>query len=324
MKTRLASAMALLASFLIAPGAAAQTFPDRPVTIIVSTSAGALTDVLARAVGNKLTEKWKQPVIIDNKPGGAYAIAANAVINAPADGYTLLATEVGMVTTQPHLHPEGRATFNPKKDFVPVSGMAGIPIAFLAHPSLEANTIAELIALAKKKPGAINYGTSGPGTSPHMGVLLLENMSGIKLSPVHYRGVAPALNDVLAGHINLIAMGPSIALGNVTSGKLKILGLGSKTPVAQLKDIPVIGDTVAGFEAAVGFGLFARAGTAKDVVAKINADVQAVLRDKEFEAFLDKRVLQPELGSPAEFARNLEVQSDMWEKLIRETKLTIE
>jgi tripartite-type tricarboxylate transporter receptor subunit TctC len=323
MKTQF-GAVALLGCLLVSPSAFAQSYPERSVTIVVSTSAGALTDVLARAVGNKLSERWKRPVVIDNKPGGAYAIAANAVIAAPADGHTLLASEIGMMTTQPHLHPKGRETFNPKTDFVPVSGMAGIPMAIVAHPSLEAKSVRELIELAKKKPGTINYGTSGPGTAPHMGSLLLENMAGIKMSPIHYKGVAPALNDVLAGHIDLITMGPSIALPHYRSGKLNILGLGSKTPVSQLKGIPVIGDTLPGYEAAVSFALFARAGTPMNLVEKINADVQAVLRDPEFEAFLDKRVLQPDLGSQAEFAKRLESQFEMWGKLIRDTNLKIE
>jgi len=315
---------ALVGSLLMSLPALAQSFPERPVTIVVSTSAGALTDVLARAVGDRLSVRWKRPVVIDNRPGGAYAIAASAVINAPADGHTLLATEVGMVTMQPHMHPEGRQTFNPKTDFVTVSGMAGIPVAVLAHPAVKAASVEELIELAKAKPGAINYGTSGPGTSPHMGALLLESMAGIRMSPVHYRGVAPALNDVLAGHIDMIVMGPSIALPHYRSGKLKLLGLGSKTPVAQLKDIPVIGDTVPGYEAGVAFALFARAATPKHLVETINADVQAVLRDPQIEVLLAKSVLQAETGTPAEYSARLEAQSRMWGKLIRETKLTIE
>ena len=225
--------------------ATAQRFPARNVTIIVSSTPGALPDLLARAVGQRLQQKWGHSVVIENRAGGAYAIAANALVAAPADGHTLLATESGLYTIQPHLS-KARA-YDAKRDFLPVSGMARIPMAFFAHPSLEANTISDLIAMAKAKPGGINYGTGGPGTGPHIGMLLLEHMAGVKLTPVHYRGVSLAVNDLLAGHIQLLGIGPSIALPSYRAGKLKILGVGSSEHTPQLGDLPSVAETVPGF-----------------------------------------------------------------------------
>jgi tripartite-type tricarboxylate transporter receptor subunit TctC len=315
----------LLGCLLATSSAFAQSFPNRPVTIVVTTSPGALTDVLSRAVGQRLSEKWKQPVVIENRPGGAYAIAAAAVLKAEPDGHTLIASEVGMFTIQPHLYAKGRQTFDAEKDFVPVSGMAGIPVALLAHPSVPAKSVGDLIALAKAKPSTITYGSAGPGTAPHLAALLLESLAGIQLSAVHYRGAAPALNDVIAGHINMITMGPSIALPSYRAGKLAMLGVGSTKPVPQLPNVPPIAETVPGYEAGVSFGLAARTGTPRELIARINADVQEILRDPAFQAkYLEPHVLQPQLGNVEEYAAFIAAESKKWEKVIRAAGLRID
>jgi tripartite-type tricarboxylate transporter receptor subunit TctC len=320
MAWRWLSVLFVLASHL---PALAQTFPTRNVTIVVSSTPGSLPDLLARAVGQSLQQKWGHPVVIENRAGGAYAIAANAVVTAPPDGYTLLATESGLYTTQPHLSKN--RTYDAKRDFVPVSGMASIPVAFVAHPSLEANTISELIALAKAKPGAINYGTAGPGTAPHMGMLLLEHIAGVKLTPVHYRGISLAVNDLLAGHIQLLAIGPTVALPSYRAGKLKILGVSSARRTPQLGDLPTVAETVPGFEMAVSFSLLARTGTPADVIAKVNADVQEIVHRDAFQTqFLDVHALQRMTGSAADLGGFLEQESDKWAKLVRDTNLTID
>ncbi|HZR60114.1 MAG TPA: tripartite tricarboxylate transporter substrate binding protein [Xanthobacteraceae bacterium] len=156
----------LLACLLVSPAAMAQTYPDRNVTIVVTSSAGALTDVLTRAVAQQLSEKWKQGVIVENKGGAGYAIAAQAVMRAEHDGYTLLASETGIYTTQPHLYAPGKLSYDAEKDFIPVAGYGTIPAALLINPSLPANSVSDVIALAKKKPGALTFGTAGVGTAP--------------------------------------------------------------------------------------------------------------------------------------------------------------
>jgi tripartite-type tricarboxylate transporter receptor subunit TctC len=316
--------LAMLAFLATDSAAIAQSFPTRSVTIVATSAPGALTDVLARAVGQRLSQKWNQPVVVENRPGAAYAIAAVAVSKAAPDGYTLIASELGMFTSQQHLY-QGQRPFDGDKDFAPISGFAEIPMAVIAHPSLPAKSITELIALAKAKPGSITYGTAGPGTAPHLGVLLLESLSGIKLAAVHYRGVAPALNDVIAGHINMITMGPSIALSNYRTGKLAILGIGSAQPIPQLPEVATVGATVRGYEASVSFGLAAPAATPRDVVGRINADVQEVLRDSAFQAkVLEPQLLRPMFGTPQAFAAYLASESRKWGKVIKDANLRID
>lgn len=314
----------LLAAVTLASSSAfAQTYPTRSVTIVAATTPGSLPDVLARAIGQRLSQKWGQPVVIENRAGGAYAIAATAVANAPADGYTLLVSEAAIYTIQPHLS-KGRLAYTPS-DFVPASGMASVPLAFVAHPSLEANSIRDLIALATAKPGTINYGTTGPGTAPHMGMLLLESMAKIKLTAVHYRGISLATNDLLAGHIQLLAIGPSVALPSIKAGRLKVLGVGSAQPLPQLPGAALVAEAVPGFEMSVSFPIFARAGTPHEVITKINTDVQLIIRDPEFQKqFLEPQALQPTLGSPEQLMRFLAGESEKWGKLIRDANLTIE
>ena len=211
-----------------------------------------------------------------------------------------------MFTAQHHLYQQDKRPFDGEKDFVPISGFAEMPVALVAHPGFGVKSVAELIEQAKLRPGLITYGTAGPGTAPHLATLLFESLAGIKLSAVHYRGVAPALNDVIAGHITVITMGPAIAIANYKAGKLALLGVGGTKPLSQLPEIPTIAATVPGYEATVGFGLAAPAATPRDLVAKINADVQEIIRDPAFRAkVLDTNVLLPILGTPQQFAAYL-------------------
>ncbi len=319
------AALALCALLTSALPAAAQTYPTRAVTIIVTSGPGSLPDVLARAVGHNLSEKWKQPVVIENRTGASYGLAASAVAKAPPDGYTLIATELGLFTSQPHLLPKGRQLYDAEKDLAPISGFAQIPSAFIANPSLPANNLADLIKLAKAKPDSITFGTAGPGTAPHLSILLLERMAGIKLSAVNYRAVPLALNDVIAGHISLIAMGPSSALPTYRAGKLKILAIGSKDPIPQLSGVLPVAATVPGYESSVSFGLAAPGTTPADLIKRINADVQAVLRDPAFRTkILEPNLLQPMHGSPQEFAAYIRSESEKWRKVIEDAKIKIE
>jgi len=316
----------LLATALTAsPRAQAQAYPNRTVTIVVTSAAGALTDVLSRAVGQKLSQMWGQSVIVENKGGAGHTLAAMAVKAAPADGYTLLASETGFITSTPHLYPKGKLPYDPETEFVPVAGYAGIPEALMVNPSVPAHSIAEFLALARQKPEAVTYGTAGVGTALHTAALLLESLTGVKMTAVNYRGAAPALNDLIAGHINMITMGPSVALPAVKDGKLRMLGFASEKRVQEFPDVPTIGDTVPGYEASVAFGLFALASTPPDVVAKINADVQKVVSDPEFyNKFLKPLVVQPLPGSQQAFAEYLKRESAKWAKVIHAANLKIE
>ena len=315
----------LLGCVLASSSVFAQSYPSRTVTIVVTSAAGGLTDVLSRAVGQRLSQIWGQTVVIENRGGAGHNLAATAVKAAVPDGTTLLATETGMMTIQPHLHAKGKLSYDPATDFIPVSGFAAIPMALLANPAVPAKSVSELIALAKEKPSSVSFGTAGLGTAPHMGALLLESLTGAKLTAIHYRGANPALNDVIAGHINMITMGPSIALPAVRAGKLNMLGFGSTERVPQFADVPTIAESVPGYEARVAFGLFAPAGTSRDIVNKINADVQKILSEPAFrEKMLDPQVLQPLRGTPEAYGQYLQAESAKWSKVIGEAKLKID
>lgn len=321
----LLSRLFVLAGLLASPAALAQTYPDRNVTIVVTSSAGALTDVLTRAVALQLSQKWKQGVIVENKGGAGYAIAAQAVMRAEHDGYTLLASETGFYTTQPHLYAPGKLSYDAEKDFIPVAGYGTIPAALLVNPLLPVNSVSDVIALAKKKPGALTFGSAGVGTALHIAALELENLAGIKVTTVHYRGAAPALTDLIAGHINAIIMGPSVALSTVKDGKLKMLGFASDKRVPQFPDVPTIAETVPGYEASVSFGLFAPTGTPADIIKKVNADVEQIVSDAEFQKkYLDRFAVQPIPRSLDAFADYLRRDSAKWGEVIKNSGVTIE
>jgi tripartite-type tricarboxylate transporter receptor subunit TctC len=315
----------LLASSAALGQASAQTYPDRNVTIVVTSSAGALTDVLTRAVAQRLSQMWKRGVIVENKGGAGYTIAAQSVLHDADDGYTLLASETGFYTTQPYLYAPGKLPYDAQKDFVPIAGYGTIPAALLVNPSLPVNSVADLIALAKKKPGTITFGTAGVGTALHIAGLELENLAGIKMTAVHYRGAAPALTDMMAGNINMVIMGPSVALISVRAGKLKMLAFASAKRLAQFPDVPTIAETVPGYEASVSFGLFAATGTPTGIINTINADVQKIVGDPDFQKkVLDRFAVQPVPGPLGAYTEYLKRDSAKWREVIKASHVTIE
>jgi tripartite-type tricarboxylate transporter receptor subunit TctC len=319
------SRLFLLACLLASPAALGQAWPERNVTIVVTSAAGALTDVLTRAVAQRLAVMWKQSVIVENRGGAGYAIAAQSVLRAEHDGYTLLASETGFYTTQPYLYARDKLSYDVEKDFVPVVGYGTIPQALLVNPSFAANTVADLIALARQKPGAVTYGTAGVGTALHIAGLELERLAGIQMTGVHYRGAAPALTDLMAGHINAVIMGPSVALSAVQAGKLRMLGFASEKRVPQFPDVPTVAETVPGYEASVSFGLFATAGTPADIVRKVNADVQQIVGDPEFrKKFLERFAVEPVPGPLDAYTEYLRKDSAKWGEVIRKANVKIE
>ena len=325
--TKLPVRLLLLAGILATPfaGAAAQTYPSRTVTIVVTSAAGALTDVLTRAVAQRLSQKWGQNVIVENKGGGGHSFAATAVKSAAADGHTLLASETGFLTITPHLYPKGKLSFDPVTEFIPVAGYASIPMAVLTHPTIPAKSMSELLALARQKPDGLTYGTSGVGTALHTAGLQLENLSGVKLTAVHYRGAAPALADVVAGHINMVIMGPSVALTTVKAGKINMLGFGSEKRLPEFPDVPTIAETVPGYEAKVSFGLFVLSATPRPIIDRINADVQQIVSDPEFhKKFLEPYVVEPLPGPLDALAEYLRRDSERWARAIKAANVKIE
>ena len=323
--TKRLGALILLASLAGAAAAQAQSYPTRTITLTVTAAAGGVTDVVARALGQRLAEAWGQQVVIENKGGAAHVVGAQSVAKAAPDGYSLLVAEAGTFTINPTLYGNGKLPYDEEKDFIPITGIVRINQALLGHPSLPANDVRELIELAHKTPGELTYGTAGIGSAPHMNMVLFESMAGVKLVPVHYRGAAPALTDVIAGHVKLMSVSVSLALPPFRTGQIKIFGIGSGKRLPLAPDIPTVAESgLPGYEATTWFGLFATAGTPPAIVTKINAEVAKILADPQFrEKFLAPQMFEPMASSPEEFADYIKAQRRKWAKVIGEQKLSI-
>jgi len=316
----------LVASVMVALAAAparSQTYPSKPVTIVVALAAGGAADVIARAIGQRLTEEWGQPILIENRGGANTQIAAAYVAKAAPDGYTLLLTAEHTFTVNPYLYR--RLSYDAAKDFVPVSGIALVHQALVVNPSLPLRTTQDLVAYAKARPGQLNYGSLGVGSGSHLNMELLQASAGVKLNAVQYKGAGPALTDVIAGHIDTMFVSIGLAIEPWKAGQLRPLGVGSSARLAQLPDLPTLGEAMPGFRAAVWFGLFAPRGTPPDVVMTINGAVQRVLADPAFRRrFLVPNVYEPMIGSPEQLAEAITADAAQWRKVIADAKIAIE
>jgi len=324
--TKRLGALVLLTCLAGAAAAQAQSYPTRTITLTVTAAAGGVTDVVVRALGERLAQTWGQQVVIENKGGAAHVVGAQSVAKAAPDGYSLLVAEAGTFTINPTLYGKGKLPYDEEKDFIPITGIVRINQALLGHPSLPANDVRELIELASKRPGELTYGTAGIGSAPHMNMVLFESMAKVRLVPVHYRGAAPALTDVIAGHVNLMSVSVSLALPPLRAGQIKIFGIGSGKRLPLAPDIATVAESgLPGYEATTWFGLFATAGTPREIVTKINAEVAKILADPQFrEKFLAPQMFEPMASSPEEFADYIKAQTRKWAKVIREQKLVID
>jgi tripartite-type tricarboxylate transporter receptor subunit TctC len=322
----------LLLPFVLPPclaassAARAQTYPDHPITMIVTAASGGVTDIVARAFGQELSKDWGQPVVVENRGGAAHILGAQAVAKATPDGYTLMVAEAGTFTINPTIYPKGKLPYDEDKDFIPISGLVRINQALLADKSLPASNAAELIALAKQKPGQLTYGTAGIGSAPHMNIELFESMAGVKFTPVHYRGAVPALNDVIGGSVNLMSISVSLALPPFRAGQVKILGIGSEKRLPQAPDIPTVAESgLPGYQAVTWFGLFGTAGTPPEIVAKLNAEVLKIFSDPAFRTrFLDTQMFESMAGPPDAFAAFIKAEEAKWSKIIRDADINLE
>jgi tripartite-type tricarboxylate transporter receptor subunit TctC len=315
---------AFIAAFIacsLAGAAQAQTFPAKTVTIIVPASPGGVTDRMARILAPQLAAAWGQQVIVENKPGANNQIAAEYVARSAPDGTTIFLSPEGTFAVNPFVY--SKLQYDAERDFAPVTGLFSIYQALVAHPSLAANTVPELIALAKSKPGALNYGTFGLGSSGHLNMEMFAKMAQVKVTAVHYKGAAPALNDVIAGHIQMLFVAVGSARPQVAGGKVKFLGIGSPKRLAKLPDVPAVAETVPGFEATSWFGLFVPAKTPRPVVEKISADVRKIFEKEDVKKFLDTQSFEPMTGTPDAFAAFVKNEQAKWSKVVRDAGVKI-
>jgi len=304
------------AAISAATGATAQTYPSRPIQIVVPNPPGGITDILARTLAARLSETWKQQVVVENRPAGAGTVGIGSVAKAAPDGHTLLVVADSFVTA-PMI--QSKLAYDPLTDFAPITGLGISPQALIVNPAVQAKTFAELIALGKKEPGKLNYGTFGVGTSGHLNIVLIENQTGAKFTPVHYRGAAPGLNDTIAGHIQMMIVSIGLVAQPWQAGKLRVLGFGSERRIARFPDVPTLAESgLPGYQAGSWYGLFASKGTPREIVDKLNAETRRILDDPQ----IRQKVLEPSFifsiaSSPDEFAARMRRDSDKWGKVIR-------
>jgi tripartite-type tricarboxylate transporter receptor subunit TctC len=317
--------LALAALLAVGADAQAQGYPSRTVHIVVPLAAGGAADNITRAVAQRLAEAWGQQVVIENKAGANTQIGAQQVAKSPPDGYTLLASAETTFVINPSLYT--KLAYDAATDFVPVSGLGLIDQALTVHPSVPANNVRELIALARSKPDQLTYGTFGIGSSGHLNMEMFQGMAGVKLRAVHYRGGAPALTAVLGGHTNALF----ISLGQMfqpwQAGQVRAIAVGSKQRVGgEFAAVPTVAESgLPGFEATSWFALVAPSRTPREIVVKINADVQRILADASFkEKFLQPNRYQPITGSPEELDAFMKADARKWTKVVKDAGLKID
>ncbi|HXZ21322.1 MAG TPA: tripartite tricarboxylate transporter substrate binding protein [Pseudolabrys sp.] len=306
----------------MAPAVAhSESYPSKPVTLVVTAAPGGVTDILARALGQRLGKIWGQQVIVENKPGASNQIGAAFVANSAPDGYTMLVSPEATFVINPWLYKN--LPYDPVKDFVPVTGLISISQALITNPSLPAKDMKELIAFAKKRPDELNYGTFGVGSTGHLNMEMLQIATGMKVVAVHYKGATPALTDVIAGHIQMMFISIGSAIQPSETGKVKLLAVGSAKRLTQYPDIPTAAEAgLPGFEAVSWFGLFAPRNTPGDIVAKVNADVRRVFEDAEFrEKLLAANMFESIISSPEQFSAFIKSDAQKWRNVIDTAKV---
>jgi tripartite-type tricarboxylate transporter receptor subunit TctC len=312
----------------VAGASAAQTppYPSRQVTLVVTSVPGGVTDVVGRALAQALTQAWGQQVIVENKGGAAHIIGAEAVAKSAPDGYTLLVGESGTFTVNPTLLPKDKVPYDVDKDFIPITGLVRIYQSILAAKSLPVSNIAELIALAKQKPGQLSYGTAGVGSALHMNMALFDSMAEVKMLPVHYRGATPALNDLIGDHINTMVVSVASGLPAYRAGQIKMLGVGAPKRMPMVPEVPTVSESgLPGYQATAWFGLFGPAGMPEGIVMKVDQDVIKIFSDPAFRArFLDPQMFESMAGPPDEFEAYIKAERAKWAKVIHDDDIKIQ
>ena len=303
--------------------AAAQDYPAKPIRVVVPYVPGGNTDILARLIGQRLNEAWKQQVIIDNRPGAAGTVGAELVARAPADGYTIIMGTFGNIIVANSLYKNLK--YDPLKDFAPVALVALPPGILVEHPAVPAQNVRELIAYAKLNPGRLNYGSPGAGAWNHLFFELFNASAGVSIVHVPYKGIAPAVIDLLGGQVQLAISAFPTALPHVRSGKLRALAVTSAKRSGLMTEVPTIAESgLPGYEAAGWFGVLAPAGTPPAVVAKLNTEINRILELPEVKASLASDGAEPAGGTPAHMAESARAGIAKWSKLIRELNIRTE
>lgn len=309
----------LLALTAAAPVVAVEAFPAKPVTMIVAFPPGGGTDIVARKVGHSLSVMWGQPVLVDNKGGAGGTIGTANAARSETSGHTILMATLGNMAINQHLYP---MDIDPIKALQPITNVVGVNFVLVAHPSLPANNVRELVALAKQKPGELNVSSSGAGGAPHLAAELFMGMTGTKLTHVPYKGSGPSFSDLVGGQVQLTFDSLVQSLPYIQSGRLKAIAVLGAKRSPLLPNVPTMAESgVAGYEFTNWFGLVAPAGVPKAVISKLHADVSKVLAQPELRSQLEKMGADVISNTPEEFGSQMRADTAKWAKIIKDANI---
>ncbi len=298
-----------------APWAVAQSYPTKPIRLVVPYPPGGPTDFVGRAVSAKLTELLGQQMVVDNRAGAGTVIGSEIIARAAPDGYNLLFGTGGGTFLAPLILP--KVPYDPQKDFAPVAMLVMSPQVLVVHPSVGANSVKELIAVAKAKPGQLNFSSVGNGTSPHLGGELFKSLAGVDIVHIPYKGTAPSMTDLIAGRVQMAWSSIPTVLTHVQAGRLKMLGTGGTRRSPALPDIAPIADTLPGYELVTWYAIFAPTGTPAAIVNRLNAETAKVLKDADTVKRFSEQGLEPTVMTPQELKRYTENDVQRWTRLIK-------
>jgi tripartite-type tricarboxylate transporter receptor subunit TctC len=293
----------------------AQTFPNRPLRMIVGFPPGGPTDLVARLAAQHLSEKLGQQVVTDNRPGAGGSVAGMLMAKAAPDGHTLFTASNGEIAISPNLYK--KMAYDPAQDLAPVSRIGSSQLVLLVHPAVAAQSVKELVALAKAKPGTINFASSGVGSTAQLSAELFKTLAGIDIVHVPYKGAGPALADLMGGQVQMLITGFSAALVHIKSGKLRALGVTGAQRVKAMPDLPTIGETVPGYQMNSWYGLFAPAGTPPPIINRLQGEIAAMVKRQDMSDRFISLGLEADASTPQEFAVQIKDEIGKWAKVIK-------
>ena len=300
---------------------AAEPYPSKPVKWVVPYPAGAFTDAAARLIGERLSARLGQQFVIENKTGAGAIIGTEAVVNAPPDGYTLLfISTANVINTSLYK----KLPFDFRRDILPVAGLVRMPQLIVVNPAVPARTTAEFIAYCKANPGKVNMASAGLGTGNHLAGEIFQSMTGTKLTHVPYRGTAPAMADLISGQVQVIFDNVATSLTHIRAGKIRAIATTTKTRLPLLPDVPPVADTLPGYEAISFYGIGVPKGTPKEIVDKLNREVNLAMADPKIEAFFTELGTLIALGSPAEFGALMDSEGDKWSVAVKAAGVSLD
>jgi tripartite-type tricarboxylate transporter receptor subunit TctC len=297
-------------------------FPSKPIRIIVPASPGGAADILARTIAQKLSDSWGQQVLVDNRTGAAGIIGAEAAARAPNDGYTIMMGFAGVIAVNPSLYKI--LPYDSVKDFAPVALVAMSPLMLVVHPAVPAYSVNELIALAKAKPGLLNFASTGSGSTQHLSAELFKSMADISMTHIPYKGSSLAYPDLLAGNVSLMFENMLSMLPNAKSGKVRALAVTSAKRSAAMPEVPTVAESVPGYSAVGWYGVLAPAGTDATIVNKLSAEINRILKLPEVSERLSSLGAEPTGSTPDEFATHIRIEIAKWGKVVRDSGARIE